>query len=114
VLTKSTTCKTRSAVGVGRVIILTPAAVRFVALSATIGNANFIGEWFAEVRGLRRSSWRTNGPSNCTITWRSCVAVSVVEIVDCSTESGSRTRRVASTTHEGNQEVPTGTEVEGT
>ena len=33
------------------VIILTPAAVRFVALSATIGNANFIGEWFAEVRG---------------------------------------------------------------
>ena len=33
------------------VIILTPAAVRFVALSATIGNADFIGEWFAEVRG---------------------------------------------------------------
>jgi ATP-dependent RNA helicase HelY len=33
------------------VIILTPAAVRFVALSATIGNADFIGEWFSEVRG---------------------------------------------------------------
>ena len=33
------------------VIILTPAAVRFVALSATIGNATFIGEWFSEVRG---------------------------------------------------------------
>ncbi len=33
------------------VIILTPPAVRFVALSATIGNANFLGEWFAEVRG---------------------------------------------------------------
>ena len=33
------------------VIILTPSAVRFVALSATIGNANFIGEWFSEVRG---------------------------------------------------------------
>ena len=33
------------------VIILTPAAVRFVALSATIGNASFIGEWFSEVRG---------------------------------------------------------------
>jgi superfamily II RNA helicase len=33
------------------VIILTPAAVRFVALSATIGNADFIGAWFAEVRG---------------------------------------------------------------
>ncbi len=33
------------------VIILTPADVRFVALSATIGNAHFIGEWFSEVRG---------------------------------------------------------------
>ncbi len=33
------------------VIILTPTAVRFVALSATIGNADFIGEWFSEVRG---------------------------------------------------------------
>ena len=33
------------------VIILTPPAVRFVALSATISNASFIGEWFAEVRG---------------------------------------------------------------
>ena len=33
------------------VIILTPPAVRFVALSATIGNANFLGEWFGQVRG---------------------------------------------------------------
>jgi ATP-dependent RNA helicase HelY len=33
------------------VIILTPPAVRFVALSATIGNANFLGEWFTQVRG---------------------------------------------------------------
>ncbi len=33
------------------VLILTPSAVRFVALSATIGNANFVGEWFSEVRG---------------------------------------------------------------
>ena len=33
------------------VIILTPSSVRFVALSATIGNAEFIGEWFSEVRG---------------------------------------------------------------
>lgn len=36
------------------VIILTPSAVRFVALSATIGNADFIGEWFAQVRGETR------------------------------------------------------------
>ncbi len=33
------------------VLILTPSAVRFVALSATIGNADFLGEWFSEVRG---------------------------------------------------------------
>jgi superfamily II RNA helicase len=33
------------------VLILTPPAVRFVALSATIGNAQFLGEWFEQVRG---------------------------------------------------------------
>jgi ATP-dependent RNA helicase HelY len=33
------------------VLILTPPAVRFVALSATIGNADFLGEWFTQVRG---------------------------------------------------------------
>lgn len=33
------------------VLILTPSAVRFVALSATIGNASFLGEWFSQVRG---------------------------------------------------------------
>ncbi len=33
------------------VLILTPPAVCFVALSATIGNAEFLGEWFAQVRG---------------------------------------------------------------
>jgi ATP-dependent RNA helicase HelY len=33
------------------VLILTPAPVRFVALSATIGNADFLGEWLSEVRG---------------------------------------------------------------
>jgi len=33
------------------VLILTPSAVRFVALSATIGNPSFLGEWFSEVRG---------------------------------------------------------------
>jgi len=33
------------------VLILTPPAVRFVALSATIGNAEFLGEWFSQVRG---------------------------------------------------------------
>jgi ATP-dependent RNA helicase HelY len=33
------------------VLILTPSIVRFVALSATIGNATFVGKWFSEVRG---------------------------------------------------------------
>ncbi len=33
------------------VLILTPSAVRFVALSATVGNAAFVGQWFEQVRG---------------------------------------------------------------
>ncbi|MGH3732922.1 MAG: DEAD/DEAH box helicase [Acidimicrobiales bacterium] len=33
------------------VLILTPPTVRFVALSATIGNADFLGEWLSQVRG---------------------------------------------------------------
>ena len=33
------------------VLILTPSAVRFVALSATIGNADFVGEWLTQIRG---------------------------------------------------------------
>lgn len=33
------------------VLILTPTNVRFVALSATVGNAVFVGEWFEQVRG---------------------------------------------------------------
>ena len=33
------------------VLILTPSAVRFVALSATIGTASFLGDWFTQVRG---------------------------------------------------------------
>jgi len=38
------------------VLILTPSAVRFVALSATIGNARFLGDWFEQVRGPPASS----------------------------------------------------------
>jgi ATP-dependent RNA helicase HelY len=33
------------------VLILTPPSVRFVALSATVGNASFVGDWFSSVRG---------------------------------------------------------------
>ena len=44
------------------VLILTPPAVRFVALSATIGNAGFVGEWFNEVRGDTAVILETNRP----------------------------------------------------
>ncbi len=33
------------------VIVLTPASVQFVALSATVSNAPFVGEWLSSVRG---------------------------------------------------------------
>ncbi len=36
------------------VIILTPSAVQFVALSATVSNASVLGEWLSEVRGTTR------------------------------------------------------------
>ncbi len=33
------------------VLILTPPTVKFIALSATVGNAEFLGEWLGEIRG---------------------------------------------------------------
>ncbi len=33
------------------VLILTPAPIQFVALSATVGNAPFVGEWLTSIRG---------------------------------------------------------------
>ena len=53
------------------VLILTPQAVRFVALSATVGNANFLGEWFSEVRGPTAVVIEANRP----ITLHNHVAV---------------------------------------
>jgi superfamily II RNA helicase len=44
------------------VLILTPSAVRFVALSATIGNANFLGAWLEEVRGATAVIVETTRP----------------------------------------------------
>jgi replicative superfamily II helicase len=73
--------------------------VRFVALSATIGNANFIGEWFAEVRGPTAIIVENERP----IQLHNHVAVvrrgqSAPRSSTCSTANGSRMRRVASTT----------------
>ena len=44
------------------VLILTPPAVRFVALSATVGNAPFLGKWFTQVRGETSVIVETNRP----------------------------------------------------
>ncbi|NNN03507.1 MAG: DEAD/DEAH box helicase [Acidimicrobiaceae bacterium] len=44
------------------VLILTPAPVRFVALSATIGNATTLGEWLSEIRGSTRVIVETERP----------------------------------------------------
>jgi len=98
------------------VIILTPAAVRFVALSETIGNANFIGEWFAEVRGPTAIIVENERPiqlHNHLAVMRPRSGVGR-DRRTCSTESGSRRGASHRQPHEGNQEVPTGTEVEGT
>jgi len=68
------------------VIILTPAAVRFVALSATIGNANFIGEWFAEVRGPTAIIVESERPiqlhNHLAVMRRGQAAVEIVDLLD--------------------------------
>ena len=65
------------------VLILSPAHVRVVALSATVGNADFVGEWLSAVRGTTRVIVETQRP----ITLHHHVAVvrrgqSDAEIVD--------------------------------
>ncbi len=44
------------------VLILTPPPVRFVALSATIGNATTLGEWLSQIRGTTRVIVETERP----------------------------------------------------
>ncbi len=68
------------------VIILTPAAVRFVALSATIGNASFIGEWFSEVRGPTSVVIEQTRPiqlhNHLAVVKRGQAGVEVVDLLD--------------------------------
>ena len=68
------------------VIILTPRAVRFVALSATIGNAAFIGEWFGEVRGATTVVIEKTRPiklhNHLAVVRRGQTMAEVVELLD--------------------------------
>ena len=98
------------------VIILTPAAVRFVALSATIGNANFIGEWFAEVRGPTAIIVENERPitlhNHLAIMRRGQPNVDIVDLLDGQRLSDEA--RAHRQHDEVDAQVPSGSEVEGT
>ncbi len=68
------------------VLILTPSAVRMVALSATIGNAAFVGKWFGEVRGETAVITETTRPitlhQHVAVVRRGQPAVEVLELLD--------------------------------
>jgi superfamily II RNA helicase len=68
------------------VIILTPPAVRFVALSATIGNAHFVGEWFTDVRGPTSIVVEKNRPiqlhHHLAVARRGQSAVEIMELLN--------------------------------
>lgn len=68
------------------VLILTPTAVRFVALSATIGNADFVGKWFGEVRGETTVITETTRPitlhQHLAVVHRGQPHAEIVELLD--------------------------------
>jgi ATP-dependent RNA helicase HelY len=68
------------------VLILTPSAVRFVALSATIGNADFVGKWFTEVRGETTVVTETTRPitlhQHLAVVRRGQPAAEILELLD--------------------------------
>lgn len=68
------------------VLILTPSAVRMVALSATIGNAAFVGKWFGEVRGETAVITETTRPitlhQHVAVVRRGQPAVEILELLD--------------------------------
>jgi ATP-dependent RNA helicase HelY len=68
------------------VLILTPSAVRFVALSATIGNAAFVGKWFGEVRGETTVITETTRPitlhQHLAVMRRGQPAAEILELLD--------------------------------
>ena len=68
------------------VIILTPPEVRFVALSATIGNAPALGEWLSEVRGATEVVVETERPialrQHVALVRRGQTQAEVIELID--------------------------------
>ena len=68
------------------VIILTPGPTRFVALSATIGNAPFLGEWFNEVRGTTEVIVETERPihlhNHLAVVRRGQSGAEIVDLLD--------------------------------
>jgi len=68
------------------VLILTPSAVRFVALSATIGNARFLGDWFEQVRGPTSVVIEQNRPiqlhNHLAIVRRGQPMADIVDLLD--------------------------------
>lgn len=68
------------------VLILTPSSVRFVALSATIGNADFLGEWFEAVRGATSVIVESTRPielhNHVAVVARSSGQVEILDLLD--------------------------------
>ncbi|MDE3222975.1 MAG: DEAD/DEAH box helicase [Acidobacteriota bacterium] len=68
------------------VLILTPKTVRFVALSATIGNAGFLGEWFESVRGTTKVVVESTRPielhNHVAVVPRSTSQVEIMDLLD--------------------------------
>ena len=68
------------------VLILTPKSVRFVALSATIGNAGFLGEWFETVRGTTKVIVESTRPielhNHVAVVPRSSNQVEILDLLD--------------------------------
>ena len=68
------------------VLILTPSSVRFVALSATIGNADFLGEWFEAVRGATSVIVESTRPielhNHVAVVARSSGNVEILDLLD--------------------------------
>ncbi|HEY7931275.1 MAG TPA: DEAD/DEAH box helicase [Acidimicrobiales bacterium] len=68
------------------VLILTPKSVRFVALSATIGNAGFLGEWFETVRSTTKVIVESTRPielhNHVAVVPRSSNQVEILDLLD--------------------------------
>ena len=79
------------------VLILTPSAVRFVALSATIGNARFLGDWFEQVRGPTSVVIEQTRPiqlhSHLAIVRRGQPMADIVDLLD-GTQLSNEARRI--------------------